>query len=280
MKRTLLDARRLDFRRGNIVLPPNILSTLFNMKVPTEADIMGEVAAQAYPIGAQARFDGKLYRYSKAGEAMSAVGFLKCLYMQCPGKAGNSVNSGFEGAFSANVAAGATSFTIADTVAAKDEYEGAYFVVYNSTDNVWESHRVIRNDVSTGTITTLYIASPGFKNALTTAFGITIYRSPWSDVRAYSTGGGWASPGGYARMAITSGYFFWMQTAGEISGVTGASTWPGQTQYNRDVYANTDGSLIGSDDSATRVHYARIGYLLARTATDYGDNLVMLQLDQ
>ena len=80
---------------------------------------------------------------------------------------------------------------------------------------------------------------------------------------------------GYAKFPVTTGYFFWLQTAGRISGVTGASTWPGQTQYYRDVYANTDGSLLTYSSGKQRV-----GYLLFRTAIDYGDNTIMLQLDQ
>lgn len=275
MKRNQIDGRRVDWRNGQLHMPPDPLASLLNKTIPSEANIFAQSSVQQYPIGSQLRIDDKLYRYCKAGEAMSSVGFCKCFYLQCPGKAGNSVHSGFEGALYAAVAAGDTSFQIADTAALVNEYEGAYFVVYDSTNNVFDSYRVIKNDVSDGSTTTLYIASPGFKNALTTAFGITIYMNQYRDIRAYATGGGYASPAGYAKFPITSAYYFWLQTAGPISGITGASTWPGQTQYNRDVAANTDGSLIHATAG-----YPRIGYLLSRTASDYGDNYIMLQLDQ
>jgi hypothetical protein len=276
MKRSPINGSRVNFSRGHIVLPNNYRAALRNMSVPTEAAIFSNVETQAYPLGSKLYLGDQIYRYIRAGEAMAAgtQGFLKCNYAQCPGKAGNSVHSGFEGALYADVDAGDTSFQIADTTAVAHEYEGAYFVVYDDTNHVYESHRVIDNDASDGATTTCYIASPGFKNDLTTSMGITVYLSPYYDVRQFATGGGYASALGYAKFAITSHYFLWLQTSGPISGVTGASTWPGQTQYYRDVYANTDGSLIGYTAG-----YQRIGYLLSRTASDYGDNFIMLQLD-
>jgi len=254
-------------------LPDYVMPDQLNTEIPTEEEIFDQSSIQLYPIGSQLRKFDKIYRYCKAGAAMSAAGFLKGNYFLCPGSAGNSANSGFEGAFYAAVTAGDTSFSIADTAAAKNEYENAYLVVYDSTNNIFDNYTVIGNDVTNATTTKLYIASPGFKNDYTTSIGITIYRSPYMGIRAMT--GGYMSALGWAKMAITSAYFFWLQTAGPISGVTGASTWPGQTQYYRDVYSNTDGSLIGYTAG-----YQRVGYLLSRTASDYGDNFVMLQLDQ
>jgi len=269
---------RVDFSQGYIILPPNPRAGLNNLVVPSEADLWVQSASQVYPIGTQLKLGDNLYRYSKAGEALTAKGFLKCNYTQCPGKAGNSVNAGFEGALYANVAAGDTSFKIADTVAAAHLYEGGVLVIYDDT-NGYQQYRVTDNDASTGTYTVCYIGSPGFKFATTTS-GITVYLNPYRNVREFSTGGGYASALGYARIAITSAYYFWLVTAGPVSCITGASTWPGQTQYNRDVFANTDGSLIAADNSTTVIMYQRVGYLLSRTASDYGDNLIMLQLDQ
>jgi hypothetical protein len=271
--------RRIDFSDGYIILPPNPRAGLSNLAVPSEADLWVQSSTQKYPIGTQLKLNGNIYRYSKAGENLTAKGFLKCNYTQCPGKAGNSVGAGFEGALYAAVAAGDTSFKIADTAATAHLYEGAVLVIYDDT-NGFQQYRVIDNDASNGTYTTCYIASPGFKFATTTTPGITVYLNPYMNVREFSTGGGYASALGYARIAITSGYFFWLVTAGPVSCITGATTWPGQTQYNRDVFANTDGSLIAADNSTTVIMYQRVGYLLSRTASDYGDNLIMLQLDQ
>lgn len=259
---------------GTIVLPDWVLDDKLELKVPTEQDLVTESSSQKYPLGTKLVKYDSVWRYCKSGAAIAAGyrGFLKGNYIQCPGKAGNSAGSGFEGAFYAAVTANATSFQIADTAATKNLYEGALLAVYDDTENVYDHYRVIGNDASNGTYTICYIAEPGFKHASTTSVGITVYLSPYSGIRYgdYS----YMSAMGYAKMAISSGYYFWLQTAGLISGITGASTWPGQTAYYRDVFCNTDGSLIGYTAG-----YQRIGYLLSRTASDYGDNFIMLQLD-
>ena len=267
---------------GTIILPGACRDGLANLAVPSEADLATEFATQNYPIGTQLRLGGKLYRYSKAGEAMAAGtrGFLKCARLICPGKAGNSLASGYEAAAYAAIVAGQTYFDITDTAAAKNEYESAYAVWYDDTNNIYEDYMVIGNDATAGGFTRCYIAPPGFKAAHAAAVQVTVYRNPYVSVGSLLTAGNqsWKSALGYIKIAITSAYYFWLQTAGPISGVTGASTWPGQVAYQRDVMANTDGSIIGKN--ATTYLYQRVGYLLGGTASDYGDNFIMLQLDQ
>jgi hypothetical protein len=253
------------------------------MSMPSEADLYVATAGQHYPIGTQLRKNGKLYRYSKAGEAMTQMGFLKCNYTICPGSGGNSAGYGFEGAFYADVAAAATSFRIADTAATKNLYEGAHLVIYDET-NGFQNYTILGNDASNGTTTTCYIAPPGFKFAETgvagTGWGITIYLNPYANVRQFATGLGYASALGLCGIAsITSAYYFWLQTAGLISGWTFDSGYTGGIiQYGRDIFANTDGSTYGQ--AATARYYQKIGYILSRTASNYADNFVMLQLDQ
>ncbi len=254
-------------------LPEYIMPEYVNSEIPSERELFKQSSIQKYPIGAQLAKNANLWRYCLAGAAMGAEGFLKGNYTQCPGKAGNSASAGFEGAlYTGGVSEGDTSFKIADTAAAKNLYAGAMLVIYDTT-NGFQQYRVLGNDVSTGVYTVLYIAAPGFKNDTTTSPGITVYLNPYRNIRAMT--GGYMSALGYGRFDITSAYFFWLVTAGPVSCVTGASTWPGQTQYYRDVYSNTDGSLIGYTAG-----YQRIGYLLGRTATDYGDNHIMLELDK
>lgn len=259
-------------------LPEYVMPEEINTEIPSEADLFTQSATKRYPYGTQLVKNGNLWRYSKAGAAMSSAGFLKCNYTQCPGKAGNSVGAGFEGAFYAAISAGDTSFTIADTAATKNLYAGAILVIYDDTNVAYQQYRVIGNDASTGVYTTCYIGTPGFKYDTAVTVGITVYLNLYANVRNFADGGGYASAIGFARLNITSGYSFWLVTAGPISCITGASTWPGQTQYQRDVFANTDGSIITGNTGASEL-YQRIGYLMARTASDYGDNLVMLQLD-
>jgi hypothetical protein len=266
-------------RSAKLWLPEYVMPEHVNSKIPTEAELFQQSSVQLYPISAQLTMQDGLWRYSKAGAAMAAAGFLKCNYTQIPGKAGNSVGCGFEGAFYAAVAAGALSFKIADTAATKNLYKGARLVIYDDTNVAYQEYTVIGNDASTGVYTVCYIGEPGFAYATTTSSGITIYLNNYLNVRNQADGGGYASCIGAARLSVTSGYFFWLKTAGPTSGLTGASTWPGQTQYQRDVFCNTDGSIITGASGTTEL-YQRIGYLLGRTASDYGDNLVMLDLDK
>jgi len=263
---------------GQLIYPSDwVLADLAKdmMSMPSEADLFTETVGQHYPIGTQLRKNGKLYRYCKAGEAMTTVGFLKGNYFQCPGKAGNNGNSGYEAAAYAALVADQTYVDITDTAAAKNEYENAYGVVYDDTNNYFDDYTILGNDASDGTFTRLYIAPPGIKTAKLAAKQWTIYRNPYMGIRQKATCGSYGSALGWAKFPITSAYYFWLQTAGPISGLTGASTWPGQTAHYRDVYSNTDGSLIGYTAG-----YQRVGYLLSRTASDYGDNFIMLQLDQ
>jgi hypothetical protein len=264
---------RIENGDSQLFLPEYCMPELVNTSIPTEEDLLVEDSGQKYPFGSKLVKRDGIWRYSKAGAAMAAYGFLKGNYTIIPGSGGNNLGYGYEGAAYAAAAAGDTAIKITDTAAAKNLYQGGLLTIYNDTDKRYYDYEVIGNDVSTGVYTIIYIAPPGLKDALTTAYGIDVYLSPYANIRGLS--GGYMSAMGYAKMNITSGYCFWLFTAGRISGITGASTWPGQTQYYRDVYANTDGSLI-----TYNAGYQRIGYLLFRTAFNYGDNTIMLQLDQ
>jgi len=264
---------RIESNTAQLFLPEWIMPEFVNVEIPTEADLVTESSGQKYPLGSKLVKRDGIWRYCKAGAAMAAYGFLKGCYTQIPGKAGNNVGAGYEGAAYEAAAAGATAIKITDTAATKNLYAGGLLTIYNDTDKRYADYEIIGNDASNATYTIIYIAPPGLKDALTTAYGIDAYLSPYYNVRGLT--GGYMSALGYAKMNITTLYYFWLFTAGRISGITGASTWPGQTQYYRDVYANTDGSLI-----TYTAGYQRIGYLLFRTASDYGDNTIMLQLDQ
>jgi hypothetical protein len=258
---------------ADLILPEYVMPTLMNTTIPTEADLYTQSEIQLYPLGTKLVKKDYIGRYCKAGGAITTVGFGKGNYIQIPGKAGNSVSAGFEGAAYEAALVNATAIKIADTAATKNLYQGGLLVVYDDTNVRYAEYEIIGNDATNATYTILYIGTPGLKNALPTSVGITIYLSHYSGIRQMT--GGYMSCLGWAKMTLSSGYFFWLQTAGRISGITGASTWPGQTQYYRDVYCNTDGSLIGYNAG-----YQRVGYLLHRTASDYGDNCIMLQLDQ
>ena len=262
---------------GILRLPEWCLKGLVNSHIPSEAELFTQSAIQRYPIGTQLKkADSTIWRYVRHGESHASFGFCVGSYTQIPGKAGNSVASGFEGGITGSIAAGQEWMDIADTAATVNLYEGALLVIYDTT-NGYQQYRVIGNDVydtHASGITRLYIGSPGFKAADAGSPGITIYLSPYYDIRGCNTRP-YMSVLGYSRLAVTSGYYVWMQTAGQISGVTGAGTWPGQTAYYRGVY-HTGSGTVGTYSAG----YQRIGTLMGRTATDYGDNMFNLELDQ
>lgn len=270
-------------RAQSLWLPEYVMPGLANTTFPTEADLFTESETQQYPIGAQYRINDKLYRYCKAGAAMPALGFLKCSYMLCPGKAGNSQHSGYEEALYEDAVAGQTALKIIDTAALKNEYAGAHMVIYNVGGKAWEQHEVLGNDLHGTAYTVIYIAPPGLKNAVAgvsgTGPGVTINLSQYRDIREYSAGGGWASAVGVAGLVITEAFYFWLQTAGKVSGLTFGNSYSlGETQYQRNVFVNTDGSVIGSEGT-TYIAHQQIGYILSRTASDYADCFIQLQLD-
>ena len=268
---------------GQIIFPSDWARddlTKTMLEIPSEADLFTQSSGQKYPLGAQLRLHGNLYRYSRMGETNTSgyLGFLKCNRIIVPGSGGNSAHYGYEGGPYSAIAAGDTHFHITDTAAVKNEYEGATLQIYDDTADIYDQYTVLGNDASDGTSTCLYIAPPGFNHLMATS-GVTldVYLSPYYSVGSLLTAGNqsYCSAIGMARIGtLTSGYFFWLQTAGECFG-TGASTWPGQTAYYRDVYANTDGSLIHYTAG-----YQRVGYLRNKTASNYGDVCFMLQLDQ
>ena len=264
---------------GQIILPSDwvradLAPTILEM--PSEADLVTPTVLQKYPVGTQLRKGGSLYRYSLAGESMlTGTGFLKINLLPTPGISATGGDDGT--APYADLAAGDTILDLANTGSrAKNFYEGAYLIMANDAAYVRDRYTIIANDLGNGTHCILYIAPPGFKRAHTTAntnCGINL--NPYSSV-----GSGlahdciWHSAIGMARFPITTGYYFWLQTAGFCNG-TGSTTWPGLTATYRGVYANTDGSL--TTYAAGR---QQVGFLLPYTASDNGATNMMMQLDQ
>ena len=268
--------------REHIVLPPAVRSDLINLKVPDEDDLFVQSAIQLYPLGAQLRnfpAPGDLWRYCLAGEtvAIGHQGFLKCNKNSCPGIAGGA---GSEAALYADAADGQNYLDLTDTNSrAKNYYEGASIWILNDTTGKYDKYFIVGNDAGSAAYCRVYI-HPLLRAAhLITSGTVQAYRSVYSNVGSLLTSGNqnWKSALGMAHLPLTSAYYFWLHTAGEEWG-TGASTWPGQTAYQREVYANTDGSLIGK--TASTYLYQRVGFLLEGTASDYGDVHFMLQLDQ
>lgn len=254
-------------------MPEWAINDRIGTSLPTEQDLYTESATQLYPIGSQLEKENGIFRYGKASAALTRGRFHFNTF-SCPGLGGNSANVGFEGAPAANIAANDTDFTIADTAAVKNEYEGAVLQCFGSTH--FDTYRIIGNDVSNGTTTKLYIGAPGFKVAHSTSVGITVYLNPYISLSNANTSG-WLSAVGFASYAVTSGYYFWSKTAGYAFPASNG-TFAGQTAYQRDIHVHQDGSIEGV--TATTYLYQRVGYIMHGTSNSYGDSMMMIQLDQ
>lgn len=250
------------------------------LAIPSEAGLVTPDAYQRYPVSTQLRNGLGLFRYSKAGATLANIEGFMYFAKSCPGLGGNGGLYGFEGGAYANIAAGDTSFKVADTGAVKNIYEGALFVTYDTTNSCYSHHIILGNDVSTGVYTVLYIAPPGFKNAITATSGpgIDCYLSPYSYIddepQTYK------SAVGVAHMAVPSGYYFWLQTAGLISGMNVVTNAPGETALNRDVFLDANGFPRTADGTLAYVCYQRVGYIFPGTSGSYAESSMMLQLDQ
>jgi len=262
---------------GTLILPEWIADgTLKTHEIPQLDDLYGGGTVQLYPIGSQFRsvgHPGEIWRYSKAAAGLTR-GRFHFNSFQCPGLGGNSVGSGFEGAFYEAITAGDTSFKIVDTAATLNLYEGAVLVVFNTA--YFDIYRVIGNDASDGTSTTCYIGDPGFKAAVTTSIGITVYLNQYAGV-TNALGSGWYTAVGSALRNVTSGYYFWMKTVGWVFPATN-STYCGQTAYQRDVHVHQDGSVEGA--TSTTYLYQKVGSIRYGTSNSYGDTMIWMQLDE
>lgn len=267
---------------ARIILPPAVRSELVNLDIPNEDELNVQSVTQLYPIGTQLRdfpAPGDIWRYCQAGEtiAVGHQGFLKCNKNACPGISGGA---GSEAALYADAAADQQYLDLTDTNSrAKNYYEGATIWVLNDTTGKYDKYFVVGNDAGDASYCRVYIWPPLRAAHTTTSGTVQAYGSVYNNIGSLLTAGNqsWKSALGMAHLPLTDNYYFWLHTAGEEWG-TGASTWPGQTAYQRMVMANTDGSLIGI--SASTYLYQCVGFLLEGTASDYGDVHFMLCLDQ
>jgi hypothetical protein len=259
-------------------LPEFVMPEFVNTAIPTEADLYTQTLLQKYPLGAQLKKNGKLYRYGRAGVSSASVAFLHGNANYDPGVTGHTNVNGFEGALATDhpIVAGDTAIYIADTtVRAKNYYEGAELVVQYDGGGYIHQYRVIGSEVGTGTYVIVYIAPPGAKAAApVSGTAIDAYMNRYSNLKGGSTlNFDYFTAMGACGMAVTLGYHFWLQTAGLIT-LAGTA---GTTAGHRMVYPNTDGSVLDTEHVAGG---QEVGYVTGGTISGYGSLLVMLTIDR
>ena len=170
--------------------------------------IYAESSAQEYPLGTRRQFeDGRAYRYSKAVAAITAAKVVSTDSVQL-------IAADTNGTFTA-ASAGAKSITVSDSTlgsATADLYAGAYF---GNITNL-EQYRIKGNTAASSNSVTFSLYD-GIVTAVASSDDYIITPNPYSSVITATVGTGdtdYDRVVGIAPRAITSGYYFWLQTAG------------------------------------------------------------------
>lgn len=239
-----------------------------NLALP---DVLVQDSTQNYPIGTKYVEDDRVFRYCKAGSALTAM------------KAAHQGAKPSEFNTDANpYAIGATVITILDTGSASNRpvnyYAGGYlWIMDTETGGAFRMHRILSSTVGNGTSIALTLET-GLKIAVVATEWITAWPSIYSNI--LGTTSTKMSMVCVALIPVTSGRWFWGQTWGPCFG-TSYNIVPGVDANQRDVFFNTDGALKAGDDmdfgTSGNPVFQRAGFILTNT-TDGGDQFYMLQL--
>lgn len=245
-------------------------------------DINAQSVSQVYPMGMQFKRGDKKYRYSLAAGNLAALARLVINSNYAPGVTGHTQEDGYEGNVYAIAPIGQTYVDIADTVArAANFYQGGHMIIFSGT--IFHQRYIIRSELGTGAFVRVHFIEPLVTEAPAVTDGVTVYRSPYSAVKAAgSTQVGFEPFIGVNLLPITSGYYFWLQTDGLAFITAHGGTWPGAAADQRDVYAHQDGTVDPASVKDPTSGFQKVGWLstlTGGTASDYGDALINLQLD-
>ena len=170
--------------------------------------IYAESSTQEYPLGTRRQFeDGRAYRYSKAVAAITAAKVVSTDSVQL-------IAADTNGTFTA-ASAGAKSITVSDSTlgsATADLYAGAYF---GNITNL-EQYRIKGNTAASSNSVTFSLYD-GIVTAVASSDDYIITPNPYSSVITATVGTGdtdYDRVVGIAPRSITSGDYFWLQTAG------------------------------------------------------------------
>lgn len=241
-------------------------------------DIYEASTTQMHRIGQRLPIGDRVFRYCKAGAAIANPYTRQgCINYNKPVEGDRPATAYAVGATDITMTtiggSNSVSYTTADRLA--DGY-----VWFQSDPS--QLHRIRKNTANSGTtqvitlydgITTALVATASGSNTMWTTMWPNIY----SDVRqADADAEGYASVVCIPLIEVASGSYFWGQTWGPVF-MTAGGTAPGKTVGYRQVwFHHIDGSAYDVGDRTAGQQVA--GYILARTTSSDGDQLVMLQL--
>lgn len=228
-----------------------------------------------YKIGDRVQLpDGRVFHYGLT-EAATAAGRLVFGGSLIPGIA---TTDGYEGSLTANAAIGTREVTFTDTVArAVDHYVGGVFTAFPASGIL--THRIVESTAGDGVSVTIKL-DVGLPLAVTSSNGITVYASPYRKLSHASGTTNFKCAMGSAIINTATSSYCWIQTWGQcwLTPTAWGSTGPGCAAGFRDVYANSDGTVMPKKDDqglATQ----RVGHVLYMgDGSAYGDGIIMLQI--
>jgi len=217
--------------------------------------------------------DGRMYRYCKAGTALTqtwgAVNGNRHL-TACTGESA-------EAALSGAVARGDRSFIFLDTsTIAADYYADGYIAQMQLAS---ELHQIKSSTAGVGTSVTCTLDDDDFfATAVASGQTVNVYPSPWGKViLANVQASGYEGFVCVPPYAITSAYYFWGQVTGPCW-ITVTSTWPLAATTDIEVVFHMDGSLKMADEAYNgSVSNQIAGHVIV--SGQYGDCLIMLQIE-
>ncbi len=167
--------------------------------------IYEESATQRGPLGAKLEFsDGRVFRYAKSSAAITASKVVSTDNVQL-------IAADADGTFTA-AAAGSTEIILTDTTlssATKNLYGGAYL---GNITNL-EQYRIKSNTVAVSNKVTFHLYD-GIVTAVAATDDYQITPNPYASVLTSTTDATSNRIVGITTRAITSGYYFWLQTGG------------------------------------------------------------------
>ena len=217
--------------------------------------------------------DGRVFYYAKnSSTAITPAGKI------CDGIAAVAAHDMDLAAAAAS--AGATSFTSGTSLTVtKDQYADGY-VLFNDGPAQGEVYRVKSNTaVSSATGLSITIDEPdGLRTALTTSSLFGLAYSPYKDVKIID-GDGTATTGplGVNPIPVTASYYFWLQTSGIASVLSGAAVAVVGDAIGFSQ-ASAESGAFDLWDASSEEDTAPIGTAMGIPSVDTDNQIVMLDI--
>lgn len=248
----LIYAKRM---RGDIELGDDPATTRSNRlarilgpgkRLLTEQGIYEQSLTQKYKIGSRLAMDDRVFRYCRAGTGLvSSWGAYT--FAPFPESAVAAATS----------AVGATTVTCtAQNTVLVNQFQGGYMMV---AVVAIRGHRILSNTAATAGNTFTVTLEDALTEVVTSGATIlTLYPGLWNDLRqSLPLGFSYANYIGIPVVAVTTAYYFWLQTWGPTFCV--GTTDVGANVNERNLAFNLDGSVIPSDNAGIDLAYGQAG---------------------